>query len=156
MLMWIIVICLLLIGLALIIVELVFVPGTTIIGLLGLIFVVAGIVISYRHFGNETGFYILTGTLVITLASLIWSFRGGAWSKFSLKTSIASKVNEGMVTALKIGDEGLTTSTLRPFGKAEFGGRQYEVKSAGDYMESGTRVRIKEINSNQIVVEPIN
>ena len=74
MLMWIIVISLLLIGLTLIIVELVFIPGTTVVGLLGLIFAIVGIVISYSHFGNDVGFYILLASLASTLAALFYGF----------------------------------------------------------------------------------
>ena len=155
MLMWIIVISLLLIGLTLIIVELVFIPGTTVVGLLGLIFAIVGIVISYSHFGNDIGFYILLATLASTLAALFYSFRSGAWSKFSLKSSINSKVNEGIMASLQIGDEGITVSTLRPMGKAEFNSKTFEVKTSGNYIETGEKVRITQIESHQIVVEPI-
>lgn len=154
--MWIIIISLLLIGLALVIVELVFIPGTTIIGLLGVIFSILGIVVSYRHFGSETGFYILMSMLAVTLASLVYSFRSGAWSRFSLKTSMEGKVNEGMLASLKVGDEGITVSTLRPIGKAEFQSKQFEVKTSGDYVEPGRQIRIKDIIAHQIIVEPIN
>ncbi len=153
--MWIIVISLLLIGLTLIIVELVFIPGTTVVGLLGLIFAIVGIVISYSHFGNDIGFYILLATLASTLAALFYSFRSGAWSKFSLKSSINSKVNEGIMASLQIGDEGITVSTLRPMGKAEFNSKTFEVKTSGNYIETGEKVRITQIESHQIVVEPI-
>jgi membrane-bound ClpP family serine protease len=156
MLMWIMIIALLAIGLSLIIVELVFIPGTTVVGLLGFIFSVAGIVISYKHFGADAGFYILLGMAITTLVVLFYSFRAGSWTKFSLKTAIDSKVNEGMLAALHIGDEGVTVSTLRPIGKAAFHNQQFEVKTSGDYVESGMRIRIIQILSHQVIVEPIN
>ncbi len=156
MLMWIIIISLLLIGLALIIVELVFIPGTTVVGLLGLIFAVVGIVISYSHFGSAVGFYILLGTLGTTLVALFYSFRSGAWKKFSLKSSMKSKVNDGIMDTVSIGDEGITLSTLRPVGKAEFKSRTFEVKTSGNYVERGEKVRITQIELHQIVVEPLN
>ncbi|WP_276367109.1 NfeD family protein [Chryseolinea sp. H1M3-3] len=155
MLMWIIIISLLAIGLGLIIVELVFIPGTTVVGLLGLIFTVVGIVISYRHFGNNIGLYILIGTSVMTLAALFFSFRSGAWARFSHKSSIESKVNEGMLNTLNIGDEGITRSALRPVGTAEFGNQNYEVRTTGAFVDSGTRVKIIHIQSNQIIVHPL-
>jgi membrane-bound ClpP family serine protease len=156
MTMWIIIVALLLIGLTLIVVELVFIPGTTVVGLLGFIFAVAGIITCYRHFGRETGFYVLLSMSGITLAVLIFSFRSGSWSKFSLKSSMDGKVNEGLTSSLTVGDEGKALSTLRPIGKAEFHNKQFEVKTSGDYVEHGTRVRIVLIHSNQIFVEPIN
>lgn len=156
MLIWIIVFALLLTGLALVIIELVFIPGTTVVGVLGLIFSIIGLIICFRNFGSEVGFYILLGMLVVTSFALYYSFRSGAWTRFSLKTSIGSKVNEGMVDPLSIGDEGKTISTLRPIGKAEFNSKQFEVKTSGDYVDTGTPIRITLIQSNQIFVEPIN
>lgn len=155
MIMWIVIIALLLIGLGLIIVELVFIPGTTVVGLLGLIFTAVGVAISYQHFGSDIGFYILMGTLVTTLVGLFFSFRTGAWTRFALKTSIDSKVNEGMTDALHVGDEGVTLSTLRPVGKADFNAQTIEVKTSGQYIEQGQRIKIVQIENNQILVEPI-
>jgi membrane-bound ClpP family serine protease len=156
MLMWIIILSLLVIGLALIIIEIIFIPGTTVVGVLGLIFSGAGIVISYKHFGNDIGLYILLGTSVISLATLVYSFRSKSWSKFSLKTSNDGKVNEGMLDALAIGETGRTISTLRPIGKAEFNNKQLEVRTAGDYVDTNTPVKIILIQSHQIFVEPTN
>ncbi len=155
MLMWIIILSLLLIGLALIIVELIFIPGTTVVGLLGLIFTITGIVICYNHFGRDYGFYILLGTIGTTVLAVVFSFRSGAWSRFSLKSSSDSKVNEGIVQNLHIGDEGIANSTLRPIGKATFSDKTVEVKTSGDYVEQGQKVKIVHIELNQITVQPI-
>jgi membrane-bound ClpP family serine protease len=154
--MWILIFALLAIGLFLIIAELIFIPGTTVVGLLGFAFAAVGIVISYRHYGSNIGLYILLGMSATTLLTLVYSFRSNAWSKFSLKTSSDSKVNEGLMTSLMVGEEGTTISTLRPIGKAEFQNRQFEVKTTGDYLETGKRIRIIQILSHQITVEPIN
>ncbi len=155
MLMWIIIISLLAIGLGLIILELVFIPGTTVVGILGLIFAIVGVVVSYRHFGSAIGFYILIGTLVITGVTLFFSFRSGTWSRFSLKTTIDSKVNEGLVNDLRVGEEGVTRSALRPSGTAEFANKNFEVRTTGSFVDTGTRVRIIQIQSNTIIVEPL-
>lgn len=156
MLMWIIILSLLLIGLALIIVELVFIPGTTVVGVLGLVFAIVGIVISYSHFGSDIGFYILLGSVLTTAAAIFYAFRSGAWNRFAHKSSIDSKVNEGIMNAVQIGDEGVTLSTLRPMGKAEFHNQTFEVKTSGNYIDRGEKVKITHIESHQIVVEPLN
>ena len=153
--MWIIIIALLLIGLTLILVELVFIPGTTVVGLLGVVFGIVGIVVCYQHFGDTVGLYVLIGMSVITLAGLFYSFRSKAWSRFSLKSSIDSKVNEGLLASVNVGDEGITLSSLRPMGKAAFHEKAFEVKTSGGYLDSGERVKITQIESHQIVVEPL-
>jgi membrane-bound ClpP family serine protease len=144
-----------LIGLALLIAEIVFIPGTTVVGVLGLVFIVIGIVFTYNHFGNEVGYYVLFGTVAVTALSLYWSFRKGAWNRFSLSTSIDGKINEGITSELAVEEEGITTSALRPVGSADFKGKIFEVKSAGDYIASGTKVKIVRIETNDILVEPI-
>jgi membrane-bound ClpP family serine protease len=156
MLVWIIIVALILIGLGLMVVELILIPGTSVVGFLGLIFSIAGIVTCYRHFGVVYGHYALGSTLAVSGVFLVYAFRTGAWNRFSLKSSIDSKVNEGMNDALQVGETGMAISALRPYGKGEFNNRQYEVKTAGDYVETGTAITIKQVSSNLIIVEPTN
>jgi membrane-bound ClpP family serine protease len=153
--MWIIILALVL-GLILIVIEVIFIPGTTVIGLIGFIFSVVGIAISYKHFGSAIGFYILIGMSATTAAVLFYSFKSGIWSRFSLKSSIDSKVNEGMAAALQLGEEGKAISTLKPIGKVEFASGAFEVKTLGDYVDVGTKVKIVHIQLNQIIVKPLN
>jgi membrane-bound serine protease (ClpP class) len=61
-----------------------------------------------------------------------------------------------MLKALNIGDVGTTRSALRPMGTAEFGNLNYEVRTTGSFLDSGTPVKIVQILSNQIIVEPLN
>jgi membrane-bound ClpP family serine protease len=153
--MWLVIAALILAGLLLIIVEIVFIPGTTVVGLLGLIFTIVGIVFSYSHFGSEMGFYVLLGTSLVTAGTLYLSFRKGAWKKFSHQSTIDSKVNEGMTAHLNAGEEGIAISALRPMGSAEFGGKIFEVKTNGEFVNNGIKLRIVKIRSNDILVEPI-
>jgi membrane-bound ClpP family serine protease len=152
---WITVVILIVLGLGFILAEIIFVPGTTFLGLLGLIFVISGIVISYKNFGAGTGTIVLMVTLVFGLATMVYGFKSGAWSKFALKGSIDSKVNEGEKSGLQVSEEGNTISTLRPIGKAEFGDSVYEVSTLGKYLEPGTKIRIIKLKQNKIIVEPI-
>ena len=153
MLMWLAIAVLILAGIALIIVELIFIPGTTVVGILGLALVISGIIFSYSEFGPATGNYVLIGTSVNSLAILYLSFRKGVWKKFSLKTSIDSKVNEGIAAEFKVGDMGVAVSALRPMGTAEIGGKMIEVKTNGDYLAPGTPIRVIRIQANDILVE---
>jgi membrane-bound ClpP family serine protease len=154
--MWIIILALLLIGLALIIIEVIFIPGTTIVGIIGVIFAGTAVIISYRYYGNETGFYILLGTSAVTAIALYYSFRSEAWSRFANKSSNKGKVNEGITDSLKVGDEGISVSSLKPMGTVQFEKGQFEVKTLGDYVDVGTKVQIVHIQSNQIIVKPLN
>jgi membrane-bound ClpP family serine protease len=152
---WLTVISLVVIGIVLLIVEIIFVPGTTIVGVVGLILTIIGVALSFRYFGNLTGWLTFGGTSVFTGAMLYWSFRSRAWERFALKSTIDGRVNEVDTDTLKAGEEGQTVSALRPMGKAELRGKRVEVTTLGSYVESNTRIRIVRISTNQIVVEPV-
>lgn len=153
---WITVIALIAAGLALIIVEVIFVPGTTLVGIIGLIAAGFGIYLSFDYFGPEVGWWTVVGTVVLFGVTLYFSFKGNTWDRFSLKNTISGKVNEGLTTPLKVGEQGKALSAIRPMGKAEFSSGEYEVRSMGNYIDSGTAIRIIKISSNNIFVEPIN
>lgn len=153
---WITVISLILFGLFLVVAEIIFVPGTTLVGIVGFIFLITGIGFSFNYFGSETGWIIVGVTSVASGLILYYSFKVNVWSRFSLKSSIDSKVNEGELDALTVGAEGETVSALRPIGKAEIENKMYEVKTLGEYLDSGSKIRVIKIVSNQIIVEPIN
>lgn len=152
---WLTVISLVVIGIALVIVEFIFIPGTTIVGIFGIIAIMSGIVLSFQYFGSTTGWYTLGGTGVLCGIMFYYAFRTRAWERFALKSTIDSRVNEVDTQALKAGEEGQTVSALRPMGKAELQGKMVEVTTLGGYVESGTRIRIVRISTNQIVVEPV-
>ncbi len=152
---WITVISLILFGLILIIAEVIFVPGTTIVGVIGFLFLIVGIGFSFSYFGSETGWTTVGISATLSGLILYYSFKSNVWSRFSLKSSIQSKVNEGDLESLTIGIEGLAISALRPIGKASLGDKIFEVKTMGEYLDSGSKVRVVKIIMNQIIVEPI-
>ncbi|MBX2901162.1 MAG: hypothetical protein KF775_16020 [Cyclobacteriaceae bacterium] len=152
---WITVCSLILFGLALVVAEIIFVPGTTVVGIIGFIFLIAGVGFAFNYFGSEVGWVMVGVTAVISGLVFYYSFKTNVWSRFSLQSSIESKVNEGSTLALAVGMEGKTTSALRPVGKAQLGEKIYEVKTTGAYLQSGCSIRITQINSNQIIVEPL-
>jgi membrane-bound ClpP family serine protease len=153
---WFVVLSLIVIGLILIVVEVIFVPGTTLVGFIGFGLVLLGQLFGFRYFGNNIGWIIVAGTAMSSAIIFFWVFRSKPWQLFALKTSIKSKVNEGIHDGLVAGAEGIARSALRPSGKAELGGKVVEVTTQGSYLESGTRVRIIKISPYQILVETIN
>ncbi|MFN8341764.1 MAG: NfeD family protein [Cyclobacteriaceae bacterium] len=152
---WTIVISLIMLGMVLLVVEIFFVPGTTLIGILGFLMEAAGVGLSFSYFGSDTGWITLIATGVVSTVTLYFSFRTNFWTRFALKSASDSKVNEGELTSLAPGMEGITLSNLRPVGKAEITGKIVEVRTLGQFLPSGTRIRIIQILSNQIIVEPL-
>jgi len=153
---WVTVIALILFGLILIIAEIIFIPGTTIVGILGFLFLIVGVGFSFQYFGSETGWITVGISAAVSGLLLYYSFKSNVWGRFSSKSKIDSRVNEGLLDKIQVGNEGVTLSTLRPFGNAEVNDQIIEVKTFGNYLESGTKIKVVQINLNQIIVEQIN
>lgn len=152
---WIAVIILIFFGLGFIVAEIIFVPGTTLLGLLGLVFTITGVVLGYLSFGAGTGTVILALTMLVGISIIIYSFKSGVWERFALKGSSNSRFNEGEILNIQIGEEGRTISALRPVGKADFRDKIFEVTTLGNFLPSGTRIRVVSIKNNKIFIEPI-
>ena len=153
---WITVILLLIAGIALLIIEIIFIPGTTILGLIGAALMVFGVIIGYSKFGTQIGTIILVSAVVTGGAITVISFRTGVWKRFALKTAIKSKFNEDIKIEHLLGAEGITLSALRPYGKAEIYNLTYEVKTLGNYLTAGTKIKVTNVDKDhKIFVEPL-
>ena len=142
-------------GLVLLIIEVLFIPGTTILGVFGIIILMAGVVMTFHYFGSETGWIVAGSSLLVSGLVLYISFRGKIWKRFSLKTAIESRAYESLEGVIAIGTVGITTSALRPVGNAEIAGRIYEVKTPGGYLDAGKKIRVVRVMENQVIVETI-
>ena len=90
-----------------------------------------------NKFKTENGFDYAVNEVIVGV--------GGKQTIFNLCLAVLNK-----------GDEGITISTLRPIGKAEFRNGIFEVKTYGNYLEQGQKVRIIQVDASQIIVEPLN
>ncbi len=151
---WMIVASLIFFGILLVIAEIIFIPGTTIVGIVGIGFMIAGVVSSFSYFGQQGGWITVGGTVLASAIITYYAFKANVWGKFSLKMASSGKVNEGELEGITVGLEGVAISALRPSGKAEINEKTYEVKTLGAFVDSGSKIRIIKINSNQIIVEP--
>lgn len=156
MMVWMILLLIIAIGLGLVVIEIVFVPGTTVIGILGLICIIGGIMYGFSTFGGLIGWGILAATVIISTIVIIISLRSGVWKRFALNKSIDSKVNDHLPITIEIGAEGVALSALRPFGNAEFGNDKIEVTTLGELIESGSKVKVSNIEGRIIYVEQLN
>ncbi len=143
---------LLLIGLILLLVEVLFIPGTTVVGVIGLGVGLAGIAFAFLNFEAEIAWWITAGAILANLAAIVYGFKSGVWNRFSLKTSLQGGTFDGRTAGLEVGMKGKTLSDLKPFGKASFGELTYEVKSETGFIQVDTEVSIVKIGNNKIIV----
>lgn len=150
---WLILISLLVIGLILLITEILFVPGTTIVGIIGLAVTATGIFYAFISFEPALAWTILIIAGLTNLITLVYGLRSGAWKKFALKSSNKSSVFENRLEGLSVGMEGRAISDIKPFGKAEIGDKIYEVKSSGGFIAVGSPLQIVKLENNTIIVK---
>jgi membrane-bound ClpP family serine protease len=152
---WFIVIGLVVFGLALIVIEVVFIPGTTIVGILGCIFGIAALYLSFEYFGNTIGAITTVISLIAGISVVVISLKSGVWEKFSLKSTMEGKVNGEIIVTAKVGDVGKAISTLKPIGNGLFDEKILEVRSSGDYIPADAKIQISKIVDSKIFVESI-
>lgn len=149
---WLILTSLLAIGLILVVTEILFVPGTTLVGIIGLIVTIGGVYYAFITFESQTAWVILGLTILMNFVVLFYGFRSGVWKKFALKESITSRAFDDRLLGLEIGMEGKAVSDLKPIGKAEFVERIFEVKSNSGLIPVGSKVIITKLENNTIIV----
>lgn len=146
-------IALILAGLALIVAEVIFIPGTTFVGFVGAVFGILGIVKIYAEEGNTAGHIALAVSVLFFGALFFVILKYNVWSGVALNETLTNKVNENALDRLSVGDTGITKSVLRPVGKAVFDDVEYEVQTLGHYIDAGVPVKIIHIAQLKITVE---
>jgi membrane-bound serine protease (ClpP class) len=56
---------------------------------------------------------------------------------------------------IQVGDTGRTISAMRPYGTVQFGDHRLESMIEGGYLQSGSDVRIREVQGSRILVEEV-
>lgn len=144
------------IGIILILIEILVLPGTNIAGIIGIAFILGAIFLSYKHLGTPIAHYVLMISFLLMSGAIFFVLRSNTWKKMSLNTSIDSKVETIEKDSIKIGDEGITVTRLAPIGKVQVNDRLVEAKSDRKFLDPDTPVKVVEVLRNQIIVELID
>jgi membrane-bound ClpP family serine protease len=147
---------LILLGLLLLFAELFVVPGMTVVGIAGLLFLGAGVWFTYDAFGFLAGNISLVLTIGVSAVVLIRSFRSRFWEKFQLTDAIKSKANdddEKDENPVALDEMGLALSALRPTGTARFGKRIREVECISGFAAAGQSIQVIRREGNKIYVK---
>lgn len=160
------------VGIALVLLELFFFPGTIVLGLAGfglvLVSLVMGMVDMYPGMPslptlpqlrlplNDLALAGFGSLVVVFLLSRVMP-KTNAYH-FMVSQGASGAQTEAALTATqarRLGQVGVALSTLRPGGKAQFGDDVLDVVSAGDLIEKGRPVRIVSNSGHDAVVEAV-
>ena len=149
------IIILIIIGLALLIVEVVVLPGVTVAGIAGILLIGCSIFLTYRWFGNTAGTYALIGTSILFIVFLIYALRAKTWDRLSLHSEIDSRVNVVDTNHIKPGNKGMTVSRLAPIGKILIHDQIMEGKSEFGLIDENKEIEVVNVNESTIIVQEI-
>lgn len=155
-------------GVILLIVEIFVIPGFGVPGILGLLLVVFSLGASLignvgLSFPEQTEVTRAVWTMAITLSASFGAIAmlarampdrrafGLLVLRETLTETDASSDEEEY--KLLLGQEGIAKSPLRPSGVVDFSGRRMDVQTLGDFIESGEKVVVKQVNGHRVLVE---
>ena len=144
---------LILIGLILLIIEILFVPGM-ILGFFSVILMIIGIYFSFKDYGTTTGLAVLLATTVASILAVYWAFHSSLWKKLQVSESIDGKSNVLDEDAVKTGDTGKTLSRLNPAGKILINSRILEAHALEGFIDENKNIRVIKLVHNKIIVVP--
>ncbi|MDQ3622559.1 MAG: hypothetical protein M3463_08735 [Verrucomicrobiota bacterium] len=143
-------------GFLLLIVE-VFIPGA-VVGICGVLSLLAAVVLCYTHYGPTIGSQLLTGVLlggiVLTILWFLYLPRSRFIRTWSLHAHIESAAAQSSWT-VSVGEAGRALTDLRPAGTAEFSARRRDVVAESGFIEAGAPIEVIRVDAFQIVVRPV-
>lgn len=149
-------ILLILLGIALLLVEFLIIPGITIAGISGFLCMIYAIYVGYSQYGNTYGTYTLLAIVISNVIIMYYAFRSKTWKHFGLASEINSKNVTFEPEKFKVGDTGETITRMAPVGKVMINDISCEAKTLGEYLDPHTEITIIKINNNQLIVQPKN
>jgi membrane-bound serine protease (ClpP class) len=154
-------------GVALLILELLVIPGFGFAGILGIIAILAALVMSVVGSGATPEYLMLAAARIVgaLLLALLASFillrfmpRTPFGRRLILDTGLGAGQHYGSAPESDLrwlGKRGRATSSLRPAGIADIEGARVDVVSEGELIEPGTPVEVAHVDGNRIVVRRI-
>jgi membrane-bound ClpP family serine protease len=150
-----IIIMLLIMGVILLIVEFMLIPGISVAGVGSLLSFGAAVVFSFRYFGSFAGIVVLLAILLVVPTFLYFLFKGKAMKPMMLNTNIEGKMKNIEEGQIHQGDEGVCIGRLAPSGRAKINGINLEVRTTGQFVDQHTKIKVLKIEGNTVYVEPI-
>lgn len=146
-----------LLGIFFLLIEFFLLPGVSVAGIAGALFVVGGIVYAYFYLGAVAGNVALLSSGIVLGGSFIWLLRSKSLRKIALNAEISESVDNSDLKKIQPGDTGVTLSRLNPIGKVLVNDVAVEGKTAnGELLDNDVPVKVIRVDSYQVIVTEYN
>lgn len=147
------IIILMALGILFFILEIFFLPGISIGGVAGTVFTVGGIWYAFSQVGSLAG-WITLGLGILAFVIAIYLFlKAKTLERLSLTSNVDSTAPTYNISAVAVGDKGLTISRLSPMGKVLVNGMEFEAKCYDNLLEPKTPIIITAIENQTLIVK---
>lgn len=148
------IITLIIIGQALLFIELAIIPGLGIAGVLGLGAIAGSCYLSFANISTTAGIMIILINIILATIVVMLTLRKKTWKRFSLDTNIDAKIDTPIKEkGVNIGDTGTTITRLAPSGTAIINGNTLEVTTRGALIDPQKNIEVTEISNNKVYVK---
>ena len=142
-----------LLGIVFLLAEIFLLPGLTVSGIAGLVFLIGGISYAYIYMGTFAGNIAMLVSVFVLLGSFLYFIKSKSLRRISLTTNIDSKVDTSDLEKIQVGDVGITESRLNPIGKVFINDLTVEAKSIdGEMIDEETEVLVNKVGWSNILV----
>lgn len=153
------------IGVILLLLEIFVIPGFGILGILGILFMIAGLFFGLvSDFGMSdysilsiaitqlAAVFVLSAIFIFILSKLLP--KSAIWNRLILQDNIAIKSGYATRPSFEhlVGAEGIAITTLRPAGSAMIDGIRIDVVTEGDYINHDSKIIVKAVEGSKVVV----
>lgn len=149
-----IIIGILIFGTLLFVIEVFFLP-TLVVGKIAFVVTLVGLGLAFYELGAMVGSICVLAAIVVNGLLLYYGMNRISKSKIAVQEVIDSKVNVFDDFGLKVHDQGIALTDLRPEGKAEFNDQKITVWAYNEFIEAQKTIEIHHINENKIFVKTI-
>lgn len=131
-----------------------FVPSAGVIGVLGIGFVIIGIVFTFINYGLIIGTIFLISVLIIGPIVFFVYFKLFPKSYIGKKLILNNKYTNEQINENQklLNCTGISATNLRPVGEGIINNQRYNVTTQGDYIEKDKKIRVIKLEGNNIVV----
>jgi membrane-bound serine protease (ClpP class) len=149
-------------GVLLLFIEIVLLPGFGVAGISGIVSMVIGVGLVWSEFGLTTGLIYASAAVALTIPFAIF----GLWlaPRTRFVQSLILDATESRVDGFQappqdlvklVGKSGISITPLRPAGMASIEGRRIDVVSQGEFTDAKIEVEVILVEGNRVVVRSL-
>lgn len=151
-----IILFLIFLGILLLLLEFVVIPGITIAGIGGVILLGGSVYLAFDAYGVLAGILTLAFVVIAVPIIVYRLFQSRSGQRLLLNSEIDGHVDKIDELQIKVGDEGITLGRLAPTGRVKINNLNMEAKSATGFVDQNVKIKVIEVYKTQVLVEPIN